>query len=148
MKIPLQVFPIEKSKRFQIINVEQHEISFPRINWAWFCVMAQLWFQTHRLNAALLWILHVLKWLSAQWSGSDCLLFFFVCLFWLDSFLQSGCERLLLCCGSLQGHREHEAEHGIIQTLTSLSFKNSKTLLWCSLLWTVMLPLQMLGSWL
>lgn len=79
MKVHLQVFLIEKSKRFQIINVEQHEISFPRIHWPWFCVMAQLWFQTHRLNAALLWILHVLKWLSAQWSGSDCFCFF--CLF-------------------------------------------------------------------
>lgn len=69
-------------------------------------------------------------WVHNEVALNVCFVFFFVCLFWLDSFLQSGCERLLLCCGSLQGHREHEAEHGIIQTLTSFSFNNSKTLLW------------------
>lgn len=149
MKIHLQVFPIEKSKKHS-----NHK-----------CWAAWDFFPSHSLGLVLCYGPIMIPNLPTQRSSVvnpkcpemiECtmkwlwmfVLFFFVCLFWLDSFLQSGCERLLLCCGSLQGHREHEAEHGIIQTLTSLSFKNSKTLLWCSLLWTVMLPLQMLGSWL
>lgn len=72
---------------------------FPWHYLAWFCVVAQWWFHTHWLNIALLRILNVLKWLTAQWTGSDCLVF--VCLFWLDSFYKAGacgcCSVVALC---------------------------------------------------